>query len=71
MTDTQERCYVSRVPCGCVGLIVMEQAPFVARVVGKAIALGETVDRMTLDEVRAVPLRCAAHPRPPKQEALL
>ena len=66
-----EQAYVSRKPCGCVGIVVMERHRRAPSMVAEAIKQGETVERRTVAEVRANPLRCEVHRRVVERQAAL
>ena len=56
--------YVARKPCGCLAMAVVDNpahAKDTAKEIAKAIRLGETVDRLPVEEVRAMPWKCSEH----------
>ena len=63
-TDTGSMSYVATKACGCVSLAavdvpkVMKEA---AKDIARCIRLGDTVNRMTSEQVRRTPWKCAEH----------
>ena len=56
--------YVARKPCGCVTMAIVDNpahAKDTAKEISKAIRLGETVDRLPVEAVRAMPWKCSEH----------
>ena len=56
--------YVARKPCGCVSMAIVDNPDHkreVAREVAKAVRLGETVDRLPVEDVRTMPWKCSQH----------
>lgn len=65
---SDEQAYVSRTPCGCVGIVIMELTHEAPKIVAAAMKRGETISRQTVEETRAMPLRCEEHKRPAAEE---
>lgn len=65
MSDTSMS-YISRKSCGCLAMAVVDNPEHkrdVAREVGKAVRLGETVERVTSESVRIMEWVCPQHKR--------
>lgn len=63
-----EQSYVSKKSCGCFGIVVMEREHEAPKMVAAAMKRGETVERMTVEAVRAAPFRCDEHRKPAAHE---
>jgi len=56
--------YISRKPCGCLSMAVVdnpEHKKDVANEIAKAVRRGETVDRVTSEQVRTMDWKCPEH----------
>lgn len=56
--------YLSRKPCGCLGMAVVDNPEHkrdVAKEIAKAVRLGEIVERVPLEKVRRTMWRCPTH----------
>lgn len=61
---SDEQAYVSRKDCGCVGIVVMELTHEAPKMVAAAMRRGETIARQTVEDTRAMSLRCDEHKAP-------
>lgn len=59
-----EQSYISLKPCGCVGIVIMEQDHEAPKMVAAAIKRGETVEHWPVERVRGTPPRCDEHRAP-------
>lgn len=60
----QSMSYISRLPCGCLGILVIDNPEHrrdVAKEVAKAIRLGEAVERVATESVREMDWYCPEH----------
>lgn len=65
MTSTNMS-YISKKPCGCLSMAIVDNPDHkkdVAREIAKAIRLGETIERVTLESVRTMDWECPEHRR--------
>jgi hypothetical protein len=57
--------YIGLGACGCLRMAVVDDPAHTretARQIAMAVKLGETVERVTVEQVRTMPWRCAEHP---------
>ena len=62
----QEHAYVSRKPCGCIGIVIMEREHEAPKMVAAAMRRGETIERVVPGSIG--PARCEEHKRPAQHE---
>ena len=56
--------YMSRQPCGCLGMAVVDNPDHkrdVAKEVAKAVRRGETVERVPTEDIRTTMWECPTH----------
>jgi hypothetical protein len=64
MGDESEWAYISRKPCGCLGIAVVdnpERRNFVATEVARAVRQGEIIERVKVEYVRKMDFYCPQH----------
>lgn len=64
--------YISRKPCGCLAWAAVDtpaNAKSIARAMASAVRFGIAVERVTTEDVRTMPWRCAEHD--PKRQGRL
>ena len=62
--ESEPMSYISRKECGCLTLAIVDEPAHrreVAKEVAKAIRMGETVERVTCEQVRKMDWKCKSH----------
>ena len=64
---TESMSYISKKPCGCLAMAVVDNPDHkkeTAKEIARAIRAGETVERVTTEQVRTMNWKCLAHMEP-------
>ena len=59
-----EMAYISKKACGCLAMAIVDNPDHkreVAKEIGKAVRLGETVERVPAEDVRTMAWKCSEH----------